>query len=300
MLLHNMKQQLGSLIEDTSSQVFSVSGSTWEIDIIKKAIIEFPWDQGLDPAELEVRLRYAALEHPTWTLRDVLCYAIGCCLPFRIMFPICATLPSLTAPPNLILTDEQSVLHLVAQWKEGVRLLLQSPHSRALLFMGGIEARIAIRFGGDEFVRRAMSVPMITDGRNVLRVVDGQSYLEDKASPSEVNLLLGCLLPIPPHKVECSLWPSSALLREMFAEGFRCEWNTACEQLFNHIWVEVHSSKPQLRTSKQWRSFFRHGGHTNRTLPSSTDEKIWTNAKSEFRAADGREWQGARLAHLNL
>jgi len=248
--------------------------------------------------EVEVRLRYATLDNPAWTWSDVLQYAMQRCLPFHLMtLNGCIPLPITPSVAEPLLADFRDKVEFVRRWKTKVLNLLQSPRSRAFLFMGGIEARIAIQMGGVEYVQRALSSPSPTLPHSMSLVVDGQEYACDTVTSGEIQLLLGTLLPHPPRRVPRSLWPSSYILKTKLPESFHEEWNSRCETLFQRVWREINSDRPQLRQITQWRVYFEFGGFANEPLPS-TDSQMWLDAYKELTAGGSDQWHGTLLTNL--
>jgi hypothetical protein len=192
--------------------------------------------------------------------------------------------------------DHENPQEVVRRWKAGLADFFKRRHSRALMFLGGIETRLALRVGGLDFVRSAMQGVDLT-GPRCTEERDGQVFTDDAVTVDEVSLLLGCITPASANrrKVVRSLWPSSAQLKLKFSEHFTGDWNSSCEDLFQAIWREVNGQMPKLRNITQWRTFFKHGGRTNSTSPS-LEQSAWREAHEVL--IEKVEWHGMRMSDL--
>ena len=297
--LDDMVCLLQPFIEDTRQPPFTAPWPPWNEHAFKNCVLYFPAHDVVDGKVCEVRFRYAALNNPTWRLEDGLRYAIERCLPFRILSPVTGT-PRVTVPlrADPVLAHHVDLWQFVQQWRSKVQTLLQSPHSRAFVSMGGIEARLAIELGGTGYLQRVLSHSTTEGPRTISRVINGQEYTDDTVTPGEVKLLLGTLLPqLPIRKVERSLWPSTEVLRLKFSESYRGEWNDRCETLFQVIWNQVNSDKPKLRDKTKWRTFFEYGSRVNQPL-ARADSQVWLDAYNKVIAVDGKEWHGCLVTDL--
>jgi len=296
-----MVHQLRPFIGDTRQHLFNVSWPPWNECTYQDCVLYFPRHDEDEGKACEVRFRYAAVDNPTWSLGDGLRYAIQRCLSFRILTPVARISDDevpLSADPVLVHTD--NLREFVQRWRSKVEILLQSPHSRAFVFMGGIEARLAIQLGGAGYLQRVMSQSTIRGPRTMSKIIEGCEYSDDTVTLGEIKLLLGTLLPhLPKRKVERSLWPSSELLRLKFPEGFCGEWNDRCESLFQAIWKQLNSDKPKFRDGTKWRSFFEYGNHVNQSV-AQADAHVWLDAYNEMIASGGKQWHGSLLSDLYL
>lgn len=270
----------------------------WGEELLQLGHLFFPDHDSEEGKIVELRIRSAVAAHPGWSLEDVLAFAVAHCLPFRIMTPVSLTPASYTTEASVLDIEHENPLEVVRRWKAGLACLFQCRHSRALVFIGGIETRLALMVGGLDFMRSAMHSADLT-GPQCIEEMDGQVYTDDAVSADEVNLLLGCVVPTLGNgrKVVRSLWPSSAQLKLKFPEHFTGDWNTPCENLFQAIWLEVNGPNPKLRNVTQWRTFFKHGGRTNSASPS-LDHSAWREAHEALIMTAKDEWHGKRISGL--
>ena len=299
-------------IDDPRETIFDISGLSWNniVDREEHHIIHFPSYDTIEGKINELRLRFAALDNPAWNLVDVLNYAIHRCVPFHVMKRVVDMPRFVRSPigPTPTPCDQDGISSVVSQWRSDVQSLLASPHSRAFLFIGGIETRIAIHMGGADFLKRCMENP-ISGPHIVSEAVNGHTYIRDSVSLDEINLLLGSVPPPfkethnrqkgEPRTVHRSLWPSSHVLETKFSECFRGEWNLDCESLFQTIWKSIDSGNPRLRTSTQWRVYFKYGARTHKQV-ALADPQSWLNAYEQLNAVNPQQWHQTLLADIRL
>ncbi|KAG2107600.1 hypothetical protein DEU56DRAFT_688819, partial [Suillus clintonianus] len=139
---------------------------------------------------------------------------------------------------------------LLADYVRRVQILLQQPHARRFLTMGGILWRIALHYGPSGFFSSAISVPS-ADASLHLHFDQGAdpTVVDDRLSDAEISLLLGIT-------ENGSIWPTLEIWEKN--EHWSGEWNAKAERWFQaHIREISTGSHFAIRTRKQWKATVR-------------------------------------------
>ena len=290
-----------TLVSPQEPSTFGIMGLYWDAKFLQSGVFIVPDHDRDEGKAVEVRLRSAAASaNPPWTIRDLLCYAVEHGFRFRIMVPLTAERTEhrdAISPPTTLEVQSRDLALLVKQWRYAVEKLLQARRSRAILFLGGIEARLAISIGGTPFLRSAGNGVDLTGHMYTTVTSDGQTLADDAVTADEIRLLLGYVALTPPQTTDRSLWPSSEILRSKCPASFDGDWNSRCENLFQNILSEVNSAKPQLRSRTQWGRFIRHGGFAVSSTPSS-DSRLWAVEHEHLIDSTGCDWHGSGVPAL--
>lgn len=290
---------LASISQELS--IFGIMSLSWDAKFLQLGVLFIPDHDQDEGKAVEVRLRTAAAcANPPWTTQDLLYYAVEHGFRFRIMVPLTAERiehRDTISPPTTLEVQSKDLALLVKQWRRAVEKLLQARRSRAFLFLGGIEARLAISIGGTPLLRSAGSGVDLTGHMYTTVTSDGQTLADDAVTADEIRLLLGYVALTPPQTTDRSLWPSSDILRSKCPASFDGDWNSRCENLFQNILSEVNSAKPQLRSKTQWGRFIRHGGFTVSSTPSP-DSRLWAVEHKHLVDSTGCDWHESGVPAL--
>ncbi|KIK36125.1 hypothetical protein CY34DRAFT_16598 [Suillus luteus UH-Slu-Lm8-n1] len=129
-----------------------------------------------------------------------------------------------------------------------VHSLLQLPHARRFLTMGGLLWRIALHYGPSELFASAISGPS-SDASKLFRCEAHDTLVDDTVSDEDINLLLGIT-------DRGSIWPTLDLWEKN--ENWAGEWGARSERWFTARIREIErSSLSAILTRQQWKSAIR-------------------------------------------
>lgn len=241
----------------------------------------------------EVRLRYRALQNPSWNIVDAITDAIHRGIPFRLAvnrqdLPFFET-PSQQLPCRpecykpgyrdipLVYEDAIQFFH---DWEQQIRVVLSRPHAYIYLFHGGLLWRLAREYGPPTLFQAAskgLSLSATVWGQQ--DEVLGPMLITDIANKFELPVLLGHA-----RGSTKSLWPPLECFNDL--DCWNGEWNDNTEFWFQRQLSGIKAGAgPKLES--EWRRDRRFGRRdaidhrpnfdTAFTLLSTSPGRTWNN-----------------------
>lgn len=307
----NVPQPYTYLTSTNSTVIYIGNGHPiefkWNEEYLRYAILLF---NGNECAEVKFRLW--AL-HASLTGREVVTRAIERHVPFRLAIRSIQTfwfkkqsysdmerqghlyLPGYQDPP--IMYDPISH-QLWNRYVAAVMSILARPHARALVFRGGLVARLVKEFAPQGFYEGLLSGPssQVTLHQRGLTLVDVQ-VTDDEVSEFEVATVLGVTTTPRGKGGSYSIWPPSGIFEERFRfwEG---EWTSECEIWFqDELTFQKGHAVP--KTMGQWRRDLHHKNYPQ--LPKAyarISGPSWTAALDKLKREGAGDWDNVRLRDL--
>lgn len=269
-------------------------------------------------ADAEVRLRLWANCIDGWDgIGDVLVRAINHGVAFRIgvkpqdlyvFRPKVVTLRDLatsvyyeTGFVDRPLEYGRGGLELYGRYRAELLKVLDRPHARAVIAMGGPLAWIAKRYVGGELIQRYMDGPSIQVSVHQKGWLDQESFTyaqADRISAEEENTIYG-YVKYGDNEVDKTLWPTAAALRKALGH-FRGEWNPICEAAYTTIFNKLQNGQIELKTRSAWVHWLRspdHGDKKAAFVPSPSDFEA---ALARIKEGFSEEWNRAALHEINV
>jgi hypothetical protein len=188
------------------------------------------------------------------------------------------------------------------RYESEVYTILQRPHARAFLFMGGIVARVAKLFGKEDLMHQALQGPSIQTTVHHAGYTDIETELKyDQVSKWEVRRLLGFFEKEKKGDPDRSVFPSEALFKE-FAP-FQDEWNDYCEQWLQKVVTEISEDRIILRSPTDWIEHFRvfrRRNYDRDNNPPALAEPRWIEVRDQFRDNFHVSWDSVPLHSLQI
>ncbi|KAF7967325.1 hypothetical protein HWV62_34699 [Athelia sp. TMB] len=231
---------------------FVVYGS-WNKKYLEKAVISFP------KARAQWRIRSWLFEDPSLPLTQMLGRAISYCVPFRLEMPE-ANVQEFRKPriqyqqwerdaalyyrpgyrdPQVEYTANKA--ELAGLYVSSVLPLLRKPNAPAFLFEGGLLARIARHFGGQDLIDRAMlGLSAAVTLHRAGEVSADRDTQRESVTPWEQQALLGYTKVVPPQQVTHSVFPPVSTFEEtclLYEEA----WTDECEDWFKRMLARCNS-----------------------------------------------------------
>lgn len=281
------------------------------------ALPAMPWNPSLlehgelrlfsDSAEVFLRFALAAVGQQ-WTTSRLLSFALKKHMEFKIVVPIARI--ALFAPNPISARhkmlgeyynmDAQGTLtpyhkasrDVAKQYKARVLDILHRPHARAIWFNGGLIARIATHFAGDETMeqaRQGFSIQSTVFGHGKVLFENSAQFTDDKLPEFENDVLMGVLQ--GNHR---TLWPSEALFRQvMHWEGW---WTPKMEDFFADIIQGIMGNDPKLYNHSGWKDYLRR--QSDRYVSKVKTPVPWADILKEMTALHGTSLRAIKVADI--
>lgn len=215
----------------------------------------------------ELRLKRWALEAGENNYRDLLRQALQRGLPILTLIsldrahefapPEVASLPLLTSLKNgyrdQVPTLPKNATERWLPYLQRVEDLLQRPQARAFLGCGGILWRLAVWFGKELLLARALEGPSLAVTRfkrGDVVICSGSSCVDDSVSPEEVDVLLGRF---SQGKENYYLWPPENWFA--VSKHWSGEWDESNEEWFLERMAEVQNGTQGPKTMGGWKKW---------------------------------------------
>lgn len=249
----------------------------------------------------EVRLRYRALQNPSWNIVDTITDAIHRGIPFRIAvnrqdLPFFETLrQQLPCRPEcykpgyrdipLVYEDAIQFFH---DWEQQIRVILSRPHAYIYLFHGSLLWRLAREYGPPTLFQAA------SDGLSLSATAWGQHdevlgpmLITDIANRFELPILLGHA-----RGSTKSLWPPLECFNDL--DCWNGEWNDNTEFWFQRQLSGIKAGAgPKLES--EWRRDRRFGRR------DAIDHRPnFDTAFTLFSTSPGRTWNNQTIRNILL
>ncbi|KII89604.1 hypothetical protein PLICRDRAFT_174464 [Plicaturopsis crispa FD-325 SS-3] len=282
------------------------SSIEWSDADVENARLRLP-----DPSA-EVRMcHWVQMEGGSMNLDQLLLRAIERCLEFRVEIPIERArefVPDELTPLELGATTFHEVgyvetfydanldcYQLRDNYTATVLTLLTRPHARAFLFLGGIKARLARHFGGNDLLMRAVygPSPLVSHHLRGRVTHEKSTTIDDRVCEAEEWLLLGRVKGVGRRTADRWIWPPPSLLHDSWI--FNGEWNQYAENWFQKYLRLFVAGRVFAKTYGEWKQYLHHEKPTPTHPPLTT--KSWRILKSHI-DSKSQAWNDARIVDL--
>ncbi|KAF7972074.1 hypothetical protein HWV62_19149 [Athelia sp. TMB] len=298
-------QQVRSPPANGEYQIDFTTFGRWSREMLSEAVISFP-----DP-RAQWRIRAWVTEETTIRATVLLSRAMSYFIPFHLEIPAPAIPRFMRTKEHFtsweiaashfyqnphhdhLITYDANGVDYAATYKSSVLALLNKPNASAFLFEGGLVARIAYEYGGQQLVERAMgglSAAFTLHGSGSTSIDRGTR--RDYVTDYEKLVLIGHSKPAEGKDKVHFFYPPIQLFTETFGLYDGC-WTPELESWFVGIKTRIDRGEPRVRTSGGWLKDLRQ---ERRTMRTSNDH--WRNLEREILRTQGPSWEGRRIANL--
>lgn len=278
----------------------------------------------------EYRLRFHANCRPQdfgSSLANLLQIAIQERLPFQIALPL-RMLPFFrqhSDSPGTVSTDmtdnyipsDLFGTSLVRHYLYNIRYLLNLPHIRAAVGMGGACSWLVQRWGGIDVIRLFMQGPSYKCTENRVGKTNISSeqaeilstwptavsqntphLIWEELSPREINLLCGYRPSQSDSSLNAWIYPPPFLL-EAHGYYWTSSWSTAMENMFDSLTRNIEEAPTRVvaRTCDEWAEWFQECDKAKSVLPNSILDEVGKCLKE---GGLRNSWNYVALGDINI
>lgn len=256
-------------LEDGDYELDLAEHGRWSKRFLDHAIIRFPF------VSSEWRIRAWLVRDPYMPLTTLMGKALSAHIPFRLEIPD-AVIPLFRLPVNeysdwdhkagsyyhdvsherLINYDDNGATYK-KDYKLSVIELLNRPHATAFLYEGGLLARIAKQYSGNDLARRAMKGP------SAVITLHGAGYFAAERSTRrehvtefEKLVLIGQSNPTGHKKDAHYIFPPPHIFRMKFPR-YDGRWTEECEEWIKIRFERIENGIMDAKTVGGWESELR-------------------------------------------
>ncbi|KAF7973925.1 hypothetical protein HWV62_13984 [Athelia sp. TMB] len=277
----------------------------WSKDFLLQAVISFPKPRA------QWRIRSWLFEDPALPATQLLGRALSYCIPFQLEIPEKVLRLFFKPKTQYVQWERDAALYyrpgyrdqqidytangaeLAELYQGSVLPLLRKPNAPAFLFEGGLLARIARHFGGQDLIDRALKgvSAAVTLHRAGETSMDRDTRRES-VTTWEQQVLLGYTKIGPNQKYTHSVFPPVATFEE-FCIPYEEAWTDECEDWFQHLMRRLMNNAPLCLTEGGWRNELRRFRRQRRMEDGS-----WQAASAEILAEQGPTWENQRVKYI--
>ena len=183
--------------------------------------------------------------------------------------------------------------------------ILQRPHARAFIGMGGPYSWIAEHFGGPSLVQAFLSGPSIQVTRHLLGKSDSHEENPiglqwDQVSAQEGSFLFGFVPSQDSTSPERYLFPPPHYLREL-CDHWNGDWNEVMDKIFARIADDIDRGKAEPRERSWWSSHLRNYNRLPKPInPKFSDSDVEDARRIIWRANLPRTWDRMLLKSIRV